>query len=163
MPSYERIVSIYPTSHGFGFAVFEDGTTLIDWGHAHVRPATHSRCLERIVELLSWYTPSMVVMEDVQDRKSRRGDRVQKLLNAVAAFVARSNTLVAKYNEEDVRKAFLPTGNVTKHDMAKIIAAQLPELRFQVPPPRKIWMSEDERMSIFHAAALCLASIHGER
>ena len=161
MQENERIVSICPTSHGFGFAVFESDSTLVDWGHSHIRPATHSKCIERIVELLSWYSPDSVVIEDTTEGSSRRGVRVVKLLNDLHRFVARTNTNVARISHRMVQESFLPSRSVSKHDIARIIAAHFPELQFQVPPPRKIWMSEDERLSIFNAVALALTYSHG--
>ncbi len=91
MTSNDRIVSIYPTSHGFGFSVFED-TTLLDWGHAQIRPAKRGKCLERIVELLAWYDPAIVVIEDTDWHKSRRGERVKKLLQDVTHITRGTST-----------------------------------------------------------------------
>ena len=59
-----RIVALDPTSHGFGFVVFEGPTTLVDWGHTHVRPCAHEKCLEQIAELIARYAPQIVVTED---------------------------------------------------------------------------------------------------
>jgi hypothetical protein len=44
----------------------------------------------------------------------------------------------------------------TKHQIVSDVAHQFPELARQLPPARKPWMSEDERMAIFDAAALAV-------
>ncbi len=161
MNTNDRIVSINPTSHGFGFAVFEDEATLVDWGHAHVRPAAHSKCMERMAELLSWYSPQVLIVEDTQDKLSRRGERVKALIQDIASFADRSRLKVVQIPTTLVNTTFSLSGYINKMDIAQIIATHYPELKFQVPPPRRLWMSEDERMSIFSAVALALSLIHG--
>ena len=156
----ERIVSISPTSHGFGFAVFED-TTLIDWGHAHVRPAKADRCLARSMELLSWYDPSIVVIEDVEWASSRRGERVRNLLKQLSRLVKNSSSRLVKIPLGLVSKIFSASGYATKHEIATTVLIHYPELEVKLPPPRKVWTSEDERMAIFAAVALVLTFIHG--
>ena len=44
----------------------------------------------------------------------------------------------------------------TKREIAEAIVREFPELEPRLPPVRKIWMSEDVRMSIFDAAALAI-------
>jgi len=48
------------------------------------------------------------------------------------------------------------SGVPNKDKRARFIAARFPELARSVPPERKPWMSEDERMAIFDAAAFGL-------
>ncbi len=160
MTTNDRVVSIYPTSHGFGFSVFED-TTRLDWGHAQVRPAKGGKCLERIIELLAWYDPHIVVVEDTEWKKSRRGDRVKLLLQDVGRITHGTSTKLVHVPYDLVLKTFTVGKKATKHDIAKTVILHYPELEFKLPAPRKIWMSEDERMSIFSASALAMTLIHG--
>ncbi|MBA3568417.1 MAG: hypothetical protein H0W28_03590 [Pyrinomonadaceae bacterium] len=53
-----------------------------------------------------------------------------------------------------MRTIFAEQGVPTKYARAQLIAGQVSELSPLLPPPRKIWMSEDARMSLFEAAAL---------
>jgi len=48
----------------------------------------------------------------------------------------------------------------TKYNIAKKISQLLPEFLPQLPPPRKIWLPEDYRMSIFDAASLIFAHFY---
>ena len=61
-----------------------------------------------------------------------------------------------------IRSFYSRFGARTKHERAKLIAEQFPEFEPQLPAPRKIWMSEDPRMSIFEAAALALVYWYGK-
>lgn len=155
-----RIVAIDPTSHGFCFVVFEGPWKLIDWGHAHVRPATAVKCLERSAELLAWYVPSVVALEDWNAKGARRGLRVKHFLTALSGFVESSGGQVDLITKHDIKRVFSPNKRLNKHEVATYIAAAFPELAPKLPPPRKIWMSEDERMSLFDASALALTHFY---
>ena len=151
-----RVVALDPTSHGFGFVVFEGDTKLVDWGHAHIRPCTNAKCLAHVAGLLAHYVPQVIVVEDWESRESRRGKRVRKLLTEIVEFARGSKAEVARFSVKDIQQAFSPDGSPSKYQIAEMIALEFPELSFRLPPPRKIWDSEDERMSIFDAAALAL-------
>lgn len=158
----KRIVAVDPTSHGFGFVVLEDPSTLIDWGHVHVEPDAHEKCMELIARIFTQYVPYAVVTEDWDNKESRRCVRVRKLLEEVARFVEDSDARAVRFSWPDVKKTFIPDGTITKQEMAQIIALEFPELSYRLPPPRKLWMSEDDRMSIFDAAALALTFYYPE-
>ncbi len=151
-----RVIALDPTSHGFGFVVFEGGTRLVDWGHAHARPCTNEKCLEMVAKLFAYYFPRLVVMEDWDSKESRRGARVRKLFTQIVEFTEASHAKVTRFSQKDIQRAFSTDGSPTKYEIAQMIALEFPELSFRLPPPRKIWMSEDERMSIFDAVALAL-------
>ena len=152
----ERVVALDPTSHGFGFVVLEGPTRLIDWGHAHARPCSAEKCLERVAELLSWYSPHVVITENCKTKGARRSPRVKKLLFHIRRFSEISGARVEEVSKARVQKVFSSGKPLKKHEIAQLIAAAFPELSLRLPPPRKIWMSEDERTSIFDAAALAL-------
>ena len=63
---------------------------------------------------------------------------------------------VFSYSRTRVRELFASHGATTKHAIAEIIAKHVPAFERYLPPPRKLWMSEDSRMSLFDAAALAL-------
>jgi hypothetical protein len=44
----------------------------------------------------------------------------------------------------------------TKYSIAEALAQQFPELAKKLPPHRKAYMSQDERMAIFDALALAV-------
>ena len=46
------------------------------------------------------------------------------------------------------------------YEVARAVADHLPELAPRLPPRRKPWMSQDERMSIFEAVAFGLTFYH---
>jgi hypothetical protein len=69
---------------------------------------------------------------------------------------------IRSFSRSAVRDVFSRFGAFTKHQIATAIANQLSELALWVPAPRKCWMSEDYRMSIFNAVAFALTFFHFE-
>ena len=155
-----RVLAIDPTSRGFGFVVFEGPQRLIDWGVAHVRSAKHTRSLERIEALLDRYTPAVVVVEDNSSEASRRCARVRELLSGIIELASSKKVRCQRFSRRAVKGVFSECRAVTKDQIATVIAWRFPELAPRLPPARKPWMSEDERMSIFDATALSLTFFH---
>ncbi len=151
-----RVLAIDPTSRGFGFVVLEGPASLIDWGTRDTGRADSNEALRRIVDLLDQYGPDAVVLEDTKDPNSRRCRRVRELIGTIKATAAPRGIEVARISRMQIRALFSPAGATTKHRIASVVAEHFPELDPHLPPPRKAWMSEDARMSIFDAAAFAL-------
>jgi hypothetical protein len=151
----DRILAIDPVGPGFGYVVFE-GEHLIEWGVAHTLCSDNRSILRRLERMMERYQISVLVVEDVDNQGSRRRQRVRELLPAAVSLARRKGIRPRKVPWEAVRKAFSFSGKVTKYEIATVIACRYPELGLRLPPERKLWMSEDRRMSIFDAAALAL-------
>jgi hypothetical protein len=149
----ELICAIYPSTRGFGYAVFEGPNSLVDWGVRAIRSRQKNLAsLSKVRELLAFYRPDVLVLEDYQGRGSR-AKRIQTLINLMTAHATEERITTASYCRSDVRSSF---GLTTKREIAEDIVREFPELEPRLPPVRKIWMSEDVRMNIFDAAALAI-------
>ena len=85
----QLVCAIYPSTRGFGYAVFEGPHSLIDWGVTAVRGRQKNLAsLRKVRELLAFYRPDVLVLEDYQGRGSRRAKRIQTLINLMAAHAA---------------------------------------------------------------------------
>jgi hypothetical protein len=147
------VLSIFPSTKGFGFAVFEGPTVLVDWGVKGVRGTAKNReGLRKIRELLDFYGPDVITMR----AGSRRANRIQALIEQTTGEARRRGIARSLYSRADVRTCFSKSDALTKREIALSIATQFPELEPRLPPIRKIWMSEDARMSIFDAVALAI-------
>jgi hypothetical protein len=152
--SAQLICAIYPSTRGFGYAVFEGQNSLVDWGVKAIRKRQKNLAsLAKIRELLAFYRPDVLVLENYGGRGSRRAKRIQMLINLMAAHAAEKRIPTASYSRADVRRCF---GVTTKRAIAEAMVREFPELEPRLPPVRKIWMSEDVRMSIFDAAAFAI-------
>jgi hypothetical protein len=156
--SAELVLALFPSTRGFGYAVFEGPQSLVDWGVksacCHQKNLTS---LQKIRELVAFYRPDVVVLEDYDGSGSRRAKRIRTLINLVAAHAAEEGMSTAFFSRASVRTCF---GLGTKREIAEAIARDLPELEPRLPPVRKIWMSEDRRMSIFDAVSLAMTFFH---
>jgi hypothetical protein len=148
-----RILSICPCSRGFGFAVMEEGTGLIDWGVKSAKGDKNQDCLRHIETMLDLYHPNIVVLEDA--RSSRRTERVRKLTDQVKNLAKGQKVRVKLLSPTTVMERFVHGG--TRHDLAVLMALRFPEeLSQRLPPKRKPWQSEDGRLDMFKAVALGL-------
>jgi Holliday junction resolvasome RuvABC endonuclease subunit len=155
-----RVLAIDPTTRGFAFAVMEGPHRLIDWGVKSVRPAKEDRCLAGVAAQIQFFAPMVLVLENTTGRGSRRCARVRRLIEAIRVAAGEAGMRTRLVSRREVKAAFAPSAGSTKHQVALAIAQQLPELTGRVPPRRKPWMSEDERMNIFDAVALALTFFH---
>jgi hypothetical protein len=152
--SPELVLVFFPSSRGLGYVVFEGPKSLIDWGVKSVRgPQKNRASLPKVRELLTFYRPDVVVLEDYDGNGSRRVKRIRTLIDLIAALAAKERMSTTSISRSEVRACF---GLTTKREIAEAIVREFPELEPRLPPVRRIWMSEDRRMNIFDAAALAL-------
>ena len=156
------MLALYPHTRGFGYAVFEGRASAIDWGLKEARKNKNVRSMKSMRELIEFYYPDVLVLEDYAGTGSRRCKRVERLIRDVNRFAAGRNIRVYLYSRGYVRDVFSDCGATNKYEIAKVITEQFPELEPRLPCERKIWMSEDPRMSIFDAASLALTFFYVE-
>ncbi len=106
----------------------------------------------KLAGLMDEFSPSAVVTQkELVDSKKRAGMR-----NALLKEAEKRRIPIQPVSRRTVRVAF-PGSNRNKYTIAAALAKQLPELGPRLPGLRKIWKSEDYRISIFDAAALGVA------
>lgn len=154
---YNFVLSIYLDRRGFGFVLFEGPLSPIDWGTRESRgEGRNQRCLIGITALLERYRPDALVLQDTTSTGTRRNLRVQELNACVAELAESYGISTHAYSREQVREAFGLSVGTNKHQIAETIAKHIPAFERYLPPPRKPWMAEYTRMSLFDAAALAL-------
>jgi Holliday junction resolvasome RuvABC endonuclease subunit len=151
-----RVLAIDPATRGFGFAVLEGPSRLIDWGVKETKVDKKRRSLKLIDDLVNDYQPYAMVVEDYAGKGSRRCDRVTGLIDEIRELALKRKLKVRNFSRADVKNGFAESGATTKQEIAVWITKRFPELTPRLPRFRKPWMSEDYRMSIFDAAALAL-------
>jgi hypothetical protein len=148
------ILSIFPSTRGFGFALFEGAWSPVDWGFRHVSGDKNATCVQKVSALIIRFKPELLLLEDCAGDGSNRGDRVEKLIAEIEKLSRTNKITVVKYSRAQIQECFDQFEAKTKHEIAEAIAGMLPEFPPQLPPPRKIWLPEDYRMSIFDAVSL---------
>jgi hypothetical protein len=157
------ILAIYPTTRGFGFVVFEGERRPIDWGVKEVRGDKNRQALAKAAELMSWHQADMVVLENAQGVGSRRSDRIKQLHRQLADLAKESNVALRQFSRSDIKAVFASRGASTKYEIAQAICKEWPDLAPWLPAPRKIWNSEDPKLSIFDAASLAIACFESKQ
>jgi hypothetical protein len=155
------VTAIYLNSRGFAFVLFEGELAPRNWGTIEARGKDkRERVLSRVDGLLSRYKPDVVVLQDTSQGGTDRPHRIRRLNETIAETAEEYGFPVLSFSRAEVREHFAYLGSVTKDTIAAAIAKHIPAFERFLPPPRKIWKSEDARMGIFDAAALALTFFH---
>ncbi len=153
----ELVLAISPTHRGLAYTLFSAPLTPIDWGFKRVRDKDkNARTLEIVVQLCAALRPDTLVIEDCETVECDRSDRVRRLYALIATFAETENLTLARYSRDAVRATFGDAGAITRPEIAQAIASYIPALAHRLPRVRKLWQSEDHRLSLFSAAALAL-------
>jgi len=152
-----RVLAIDPTYRGFGFVVFEGSLSPIDWAVKKTKEKNKNKaCLKQIETLIDYYSPDVIVVEDISDKDSRRCKRVKDLIKDILKFASKRKIRTFKVSPSMVKEYFSKFGATTKYEIAKAIVEWVIELNLKLPNFRKPWMSEQYRTSIFDAVAFAL-------
>jgi hypothetical protein len=137
--------------------VIESGARLVDWGIARVVPTDGNGFVLRLDAMLAKYRPTVLAVEDTAN--PRRGETAMRRVDravGLARFVSIEPVLVSR---GEVRRTLSAAIDATRDDVALLLAGMFPELAPQLPPKRRVWESEDERMKIFDAVGLAAAGV----
>ena len=152
----KRVLAVDPYSRGVGFAVLEGQASLIDWGLRTTGRADNAKAAGVIDKLIERFRPDVLVLEDWDSDGARRCARVQRLLDRIAADEG-TRVLVRLVTRREIRAIGPLPQTGTKRGRACFLAERFPELQAFLPPVRKPWMPEDDRMSIFDALSFAVA------
>jgi hypothetical protein len=137
-----RILSIAPSTRGFGFAVIED-QKLINWGGKKVNvngdENKNKESLKKIDSLIHQWQPAVITIEDANTKDSRRRSRIKELVPQITALAKSLKVKVKLISRSQVKRVFFD-GKGTKYDLAKLLAEWYPEeLANRLPRKRKLW------------------------
>jgi hypothetical protein len=151
---------MHPHSSGFGFVVMEEPQFLVDWRVTRGPAAGKNPwALRQADRLMDQYRPDAIVLEEWHARGFRRCARIRQLLRAFARHAVARSIEVRTATAAECRAAFAGKQRITNHELAALVAQEYPELSRHLPPVRKLWMSEDRRISLFWAAALATVAM----
>ena len=146
------VLALYPTSRGFGFALFRGERLLIDWGIKDIRWKDKNFLAMHVLKTqIDRYLPDVIVIEDATRKNSRRHERIRILYKLIAEHAKAKQIDVRRFTQGAMHEHF---GVHTKYAVAEAVAREVPMLAPRLPPKRKAWMSEDARQSLFDAVAL---------
>jgi hypothetical protein len=157
------VLGLYPVSGGFGFALMEGPLQPVDWGIRVSEKNNNKECLKRFIQLVDFYRPKVLVLDDYTGEGSRRGKRTKCLIDEIISLATNRDLIVCGYAPKHVQNYFAKYQAHTKHEVAATIASWMPRFQPVIPQERKTWTSESRRMGMFNAIALVLTHYHYQR
>jgi hypothetical protein len=152
----ELVLAIRPTPRGFAYALFEAPLSPVDWGVAEVSGKhKNNPTRDAVARLCKKHRPDTLVIEERTSLAARRYGRVRRLQKLLAALAKDESIELARYSRSRIRKAFHHE-RISRYEIAQAIAAFIPAFENRLPPPRKLWDSEDPRLWLFDAASLAM-------
>ncbi len=156
-----RILALDLHSQRYGYAVLEAPANLLDWGvrrrYSTRKLRTPSSMQKSLRLLLDMWRPSLVLIKNAAPKP--RNARIRKRLANLLNEMRRRRIPIYRITERKVQAAFGEGKYVTSYAAACMLVQEYPFLAATLPPPRKVFESEDYRMGIFAAIALALAGI----
>jgi Holliday junction resolvasome RuvABC endonuclease subunit len=149
-----HVLGFHPSSRGFGWVLFEDSRSLLDWGTVDVRVGKrNTAALARLDAILERYRPNVLAMERHDDMRGRRSLRIQRLYLAVERRAQRRYIIVHRVSRSQIESSPRINGAKTRQEVAAAVATCIAALRPHLPKPRQIWVGERSAMRLFCAAA----------
>jgi len=159
-----HVLGFHPSSRGFGWILFEDSRSLLDWGTVDLRAdKRNTRTLVRLDAILDRYRPDVLAMESHDGVRVRRCLRIQKLYLAVERRAERRYIIVHRVSRSQIENSPRMNGAKTRQEVAIAVAACITALRPHLPKPRQIWVGERSAMRLFCAAACAIAYLDGKQ
>jgi Holliday junction resolvasome RuvABC endonuclease subunit len=151
------VLTVHPTSRGFGWVLFEGPMAANLWGIASPKTDRTAWCMRRFEKLLNLYHPAAIVLEYRNPSKADENDRAWILCQNMRGFASNRDIDVYVYTRAEVGAALVSKEKATRRTIVEAVADLLPILRDRLPSKRKRWDSEDGRRCLFDAAALGIA------
>lgn len=117
--------------------------------------------ITKIRNLIGFYGPTVLVIQDYSAKPTRRSDRIRLLGIAIASLAVDCGLPLKLVPHLKLQRVFFGKGKGTKHEIAHALATRFPdELGPLLPPKRKPWMPQHPRTDMFDAIALGVAQAH---
>src|SRR6266446_6251588 len=100
------VLALYPKTRGIGYACLESPKDLIDCGIATVRPICNGKILKRAQNFIEYYQPTLVLLQNYENRYLKHGKRVANLIDEIMAYARGKGVPIKQYSREQIRDVF---------------------------------------------------------
>lgn len=159
----EIVLCLYPNSIGFGYAILTNALTVLNSQVIQVRPVSNAQATKRIREIVDYYEPKIVVVEDYNGIGSRKSKRIQKMIDGIVRYATKKHLKVCKYSRADIRYVFSTFNAHTKYEIACVIAENVKTMQYKLMKPRKTSESEKYMAGAFDAVSLGITHFYMEK
>ena len=146
------VLTVHPTTRGFGWVVFEGPLAPVDWGIAFARGRNRERLMCRFERLLSRYEPSVLILEEFEHRVGASLQLCRRLKHMAAC----RDMDIPIFTRETVQAVFTAVGARTRYEIAQVICSEISAFSHWMPRKRTLIVREDAKQSLFDAAALAV-------
>lgn len=154
-PPASRILAIDLRLERFGYAVFDGPNRLLDWGVClYGSSGAPTAARKRLAPRLKQFRPSAIVVGIALRENALGRFGLRRILGAIRREALAYGIPLQIIEKSKVRNIFRSLNAKTKHQVAMAVAHLFPELRWKLPPKRKLWQKEHYRIAIFQAVAV---------
>lgn len=153
---YFTILGVSPFKKGFGFAVIEPRGLLVSWGVVRLYTKRDDEVLQRLQSLVDKHRSQVVCLEDLDEQPHRAG-RARRTFDLMTAAARSWRISTSRISLRSLCEQSGTSQRSRKREIALRLVEAYPELGDSLPPPRRPWQSQDERMSLFVAGAVAVA------
>lgn len=150
----QMILSIYPNSIGFGYAVMNNALSVLNSKVVQIKPVSNTLAIKRVREIIDYYEPKIVVIEDYKGIGSRKSKRIQKMIDSIFRYASKKKVEICKYSRANIRYVFSSFNAHTKYEIACVIAENIKTMEYKLMKPRKTSESEKYMAGAFDAVSL---------
>lgn len=156
------ILSLYPNSIGFGYAIMTSALTVLHAQVVQVKPVSNSQSMKRIREIVSYYQPKIVIIEDYNGIGSRKSKRIKKMIDSITRYAHSKRLKTYAYARSHIRYVFSSFNAHTKYEIACVIAENVKNMEHKLMEPRKASESEKYMTGAFDAVSLGVTHFYME-
>ena len=132
-----KIVSIYPYTRGFAYAVMDNPINVIEMRLFDLKEYDISKMSRIVRGILRIHQPGIVVLENTNSKYCRKGVRSKQFIRKIAALAKKRSIKVMLYSREDVRKVFRRWKAKNKYEIAEVLSRNIDSLRsLQMEKPK---------------------------
>jgi Holliday junction resolvasome RuvABC endonuclease subunit len=150
----EIVLAIHPIPRGFGWIVFEGPHLPLDWGVTAAKPHRITRVAVKFERILRRYEPSLLVLEDMEEKKSLESTR--RVRSDLLTLAAGRGIESKVYSHTEVRRTFAHEGANSRYEIACAIGKHLAALSHEVPRQRNNYSHQQHNQPLFNAAAVAM-------
>lgn len=159
MPKTQRILAIDPGTREMGVALLENERLLYQGVEALPRFKSSEECLdagrETVARLIRDFRPTLLAVEKTFIGRNPNTVLLHEFARQVGETGREFGVAVRSLAANTVKRTIARSGNASKVEVAKAVAAQYPALSAYLPPERK-W-KRMRHFNMFDAVALALA------
>tara|TARA_B100001146_G_scaffold224002_1_gene240219 strand:+ start:5213 stop:5713 length:501 start_codon:yes stop_codon:yes gene_type:complete len=149
-----RIVSIYPYTRGFAYAVMDSALEVIESRLFDIKEYDHQKTMELSQNVILKHQPSIVILENTNCNYCRKGPRAKQLIRSIAAWVKRNEIDLQFISRVDIRDVFERWNAKNKYEIAEVLKRNIQDLQSFVMEKPKYPGREPNIEAIFSAVSM---------